>query len=61
MLLITFHGGKTGIRNAYAYDTSTGERNTQTALSPEFDHRAELQEPCLRCRCQHPLCGERRD
>src|ERR1700691_3600252 len=32
MLLVTFHGGSKGIANAYAYNTSSNQVNTPTAL-----------------------------
>jgi hypothetical protein len=32
MLLVTFHGGSSGITNVYAYNTSSNQVNTETAL-----------------------------
>lgn len=32
MLLVTFHGGSSGVDNVFGYDTSTGALNTQHAL-----------------------------
>jgi hypothetical protein len=32
MLLVTFHGGSSGIPNVYAYDTTTNQLNTTAAL-----------------------------
>lgn len=34
MLLVTFHGGNSGINNIYAYDTTTNELINQAALAP---------------------------
>lgn len=42
MLLVTFHGGSGGITNVYAYDTSTGELKSQTALQKAPPSDAEL-------------------
>ena len=42
MLLVTFHGGSTGITNVYAYDTTTGALKTSTALQNAPLTKAEL-------------------
>jgi hypothetical protein len=42
MLLVTFHGGSTGITNVYAYDTKTAALNTSTALQKATLTKAEL-------------------
>jgi hypothetical protein len=42
MLLVTFHGGSSGISNVYAYDTTSGTLLTQTALKTAPPADAEL-------------------
>jgi hypothetical protein len=42
MLLVTFHGGSSGVTNVYAYDTSDGTLNTPTALQKASLSKAEL-------------------
>jgi hypothetical protein len=43
MLLVTFHGGSTGIANVYAYDTTDGTLKTSAALSSKAPlDKAEL-------------------
>jgi len=42
MLLVTFHGGSEGITNVYAYDTTTGQLNTASALQSAPLSGAEL-------------------
>jgi len=42
MLLVTFHGGSGGIANVFAYDTSSGVLETQTALEQAPPSDAEL-------------------
>jgi hypothetical protein len=42
MLVVTFHGGSGGITNVYAYDTTSGSLQTQTALEKAPPGDAEL-------------------
>jgi hypothetical protein len=42
MLLVTFHGGSTGVMNVYAFDTSTGDLLTDQALQGAPLSGAEL-------------------
>lgn len=42
MLLVTFHGGSSGVNNVYAYDTASGALQTQTALQSAPLTKAEL-------------------
>ncbi len=42
MLLVTFHGGATGIANVYAYDTTNGDLKSTAALQKATLSKAEL-------------------
>src|SRR5262245_665229 len=44
MLLVTFHGGSSGINNVYAYSTSDGTPKNQEALADPTKKQGQLSE-----------------